>query len=353
MKHFFQITALLSIATLCACKPEPPATTAKKPEAPVAVKMVNMSKGDIIRSVSLPALVVANQHAVLYSKVTGYVKKITADKGDSVKQGDLLAELEIPELSADAARYKADAQIANLDFQRASDAQKKAPDLIPAQSIDTAKARAESAKANLERANTLLGYTKITAPFSGTVTHRFVDLGAFVPAATGSTPASNAAIVTLDDFNVVRVQIHVPENEVPLLRPGLPVKTSFDELPNKTFPGEVTRSSQALDEATRTMLVEVDLKNDNGPLRPGMFATARIGIEKHTNVWLAPIEAVMVEKSGSSIFIADNGVAKKILVKTAFNDGQNVEIIDPATPPSSVIAVGKTVLANGQSISVQ
>ena len=349
MKSFLTIIAVLAL--LCGCKPEQTAPT-KKAEPPVAVKLVSISKGDINRFVALPALIVANQHATLFSKATGYVKKISVDKGDQVKEGDILAELEVPELVADAARYKADSEIATLDFQRASEAQKKAPDLIPVQSIDTAKARAESAKANLERANTLLGYTKITAPFSGTVTRRFVDPGAFVPAATGSSPAANCAVVTIDDFNIVRVQINVPEPEVPLLRNGLPVKTSLDELPGKVFDGSISRSAQALDESTRTMLVEVDLKNDNGPLRPGMFATAKIGIEKHSSVWIAPVDAVMVEKAGSSIFVVDNGTAKKIAVKTGFNDGQNVEIVEPAQPPASIIAVGKTTLANGQAVTI-
>jgi membrane fusion protein (multidrug efflux system) len=349
MKPF--LTTIAAIALLCGCKPESTAPL-KKAEPPVAVKLVSISKGDITRSVALPALIVANQHATLFSKTTGYVKKISVDKGDQVKEGDVLAELEVPELTADAARYKADADIASLDFQRASEAQKKAPDLIPVQSIDTAKAKAESAKANLERANTLLGYTKITAPFSGTVTRRFVDPGAFVPAATGSSPATNAAVVTLDDFNIVRVQIYVPEPEVPLLRNGLPVKTSLDEIPGRVFDGSISRTSQALDESTRTMLAEADLKNENGPLRPGMFAMAKIGIEKHSNVWVAPVDAVMVEKTGSSLFVVDNGAAKKIPVKTGFNDGQNVEIIEPAQPPASIIAVGKTALVNGQAVTV-
>jgi membrane fusion protein (multidrug efflux system) len=348
---FSQLIALVAVAAICGCKPEP-APAQKKAEPPVAVKLVATSKGDITRWISLPALIVANQHATLYSKVTGYVKTISVDKGDAVKEGQVLAELEVPELIADAARYNADAEIAKLDLQRASEAQKKAPDLIPVQSIDTAKAKSESANANLERAKTLLAYTKISAPFSGTITRRFIDPGAFVPAATGSTPASNAAVVTVDDFNVVRVQVHVPEAEVPLIKNGLPVKTSVDELANQTFAGAISRAAQALDDATRTMLIEVDLKNENGPLRPGMFATAKIGIEKHSNVWLAPVEAVMIEKSGPSIFVVDNGVAKKIVIKTGFNDGQNVEIVEPAQPPASVVAIGKTTLANGQAVTV-
>jgi membrane fusion protein (multidrug efflux system) len=351
MKQLFHIIALAGVVAVFGCKPEPTAPP-KKAEPPIPVKLVSTSKADVTRSVTLPALIVANQHATLFSKVTGYVKKISVDKGDQVKEGDVLAELEVPELVADAARYKADAQIADLDFQRTSEAQKKAPDLIPLQNIDTAKARSESAKANLERANTLLGFTKITAPFSGTVTRRFVDPGAFVPAATGSGAASNCAVVTVDDFNIVRLQVNVPEPEVPLLKNGLPVKASLDELPGKAFDGSITRSSQSLDDSTRTMLVEVDLKNENGPLRPGMFASAKIGMEKHSNVWTAPVDAVMVEKSGSSIFVVDNGVAKKIPIKTGFNDGQNVEITEPAQPPASIIAVGKTALVNGQAVTV-
>src|SRR5438270_7217097 len=103
MKPFLTIIAVGG-ALLCGCKPEQ-IEPAKKAEPPLAVKLVSISKGDVARSVTLPALIVANQHATLFSKVTGYVKKISVDKGDQVKEGDVLAELEAPELIADAARY--------------------------------------------------------------------------------------------------------------------------------------------------------------------------------------------------------------------------------------------------------
>jgi RND family efflux transporter MFP subunit len=314
--------------------------------------LIQPHRGDIVRTISLPATVAANQQATLYSKVTGYLKTITVDKGDEVKQGQLLAEIEAPELVADYARYRAEAEIADLDFKRASDAHQKAPDLVMLQSVDAAKAKSLMAKANLERAETLLGFCKITAPFSGVVTRRTVDPGAFVPAATSGSAAQNAAVVTLMDFAKVRVQVAVPEPEVPLIQKGLPVTVLVDELRGRVFEGSLTRFSQALDEATKTMLAEIDLDNPGRELRPGMFATVKLGVEKHPDSLLLPAEAVAFEKAGPSVFTVADGKARKHPVKTGFNDGTSVEILDGLAPNQPVILVGKTTLNHDQAINV-
>jgi len=346
------VLLLLVVFTFAGCKPEDSSAPPKKSEPPISVKLVQPKRGDIIRSVSLPANVTANQQATLYSKAAGYLKTISVDKGDEVKQGQLLAEIEVPELLADLARYKAEAEIADLDYKRASDARQKAPDLVVLQSVDTAKAKSLMAKANLERAETLLGFCKITAPFSGIITRRAVDPGAFVPSATSGSAAQSAVIVTLMDFNRVRVQVAVPENEVPLIKNGLPVKVAVEGLPGRAFEGSVTRFSQALDDATKTMLAEIDLENPKRELRPGMYATVKIGVEKHTDAVLIPVEAAVIEKSGTSVFIVADGKAKKSPVKTGFNDGMSVEILDGLAPNQSVILVGKLVLNNNQPVNV-
>src|SRR6185436_11377841 len=111
-------------------------------------------------------------------------KTITVDKGDRVKEGDLIADIEVPEMLADIARYKAEVEVAELDYKRLSESQKKMPDLIVPQVVDNAKSKLEIGKANLERTQTLLNYAKITAPFAGMITKRMVDPGAFIPAAT-------------------------------------------------------------------------------------------------------------------------------------------------------------------------
>ncbi|MDB6026959.1 MAG: Efflux transporter, family, subunit [Verrucomicrobiales bacterium] len=317
-----------------------------------SVKLAQSKRGEILRNVTLPANVTANQQVTLYAKVAGYLKKISVDRGDEVKEGGVIAEIEAPELIADLARSKAESEIAELDSKRITDTQQKAPDLIVAQNVDTAKARVQIAKANLERAETLLSFTKITAPFSGVITKRFIDLGAFVPAATSGSAAQNAAIVTLVDIKTVRVQVAVPESEVALIKKGLPVKVGVDGLPGKTFQGTITRFSPVLDDLSKTMLAEVDLANDSGDLRPGMYATAKVGVEKHNDVLLLPVEAVMVEKSGPSVFTVVDGKAKKTPIKTGFNDGAFVEILDGYAGTEPVIAVGKMTLADKQPVTV-
>ncbi|HEY5910335.1 MAG TPA: efflux RND transporter permease subunit [Verrucomicrobiae bacterium] len=333
------------------CKPAAPAPAGKQPPA-VSVNLVQPARGSITRNVALPALVVANQQATLYSKVTGYLKTITVDKGDEVKQGALLAEIEVPELIADEARYKAEADIAELDYRRAAAAQEKAPDLVRLQDVDTARAKSQMANANLARARTLLGFTQLGAPFSGTITRRMVDPGAFVPAATAASTPQNAALLTIADFKIVRVQVSVPEPEVPRIKKDLPVRVTVDELPGCVFEGSVTRFAQALDDETKTMLAEIDLANPAGQLRPGMYANVKIGVETHPDALLLPVEAVLFEKVGTAVFTVVEGQARRVAVKTGFNDGKSVEILEGVKPGESVIVAGKSALSNGQPVSV-
>jgi membrane fusion protein (multidrug efflux system) len=318
----------------------------------VEVKVAHPSRGDIIRYVKLPGNIRANQQVTLYAKVAGYLKTLKVDKGDRVQAGQSLGEIEVPELVADIAKFKAEASVAELDNERVSAAQKKAPDLVTPQSVDEARGRLEVAKANLERTQTLLAYSRITAPFAGIVTARFVDPGAFIPSATSGSAAQTAAIVTIADFNTVRAQVALPEVEASLAQVGQPVKLTVDGLPGKTFDAKVSRLSYALDDATRTMLVEADLPNADLLLRPSMYAIVRVGVEKHTNALLIPVDALVMEKANASLFLADGGKAKKKPVQIGFNDGANVEVVNGLTGNENVILVGKLTLADGVPITV-
>src|SRR5262249_51142409 len=208
------------------------------------------------RSRTPPATVRAWPEGTLFAKVTAYLKTITVDKGDEVAAGTLIADIEVPELLADRVKTQAEVEVAATDHRRVAEARKKAPDLVIPQTVDDADARLKIAAANLARIETLLGFTRITAPFAGVVTQRSVDPGAFIPAATAGSTAQNAAIVSLADFTTVRVYVAVPEPEVPFVTRDAHVVVTVQELPGKTFPGNVTRVAYALDEATRTMLAE-------------------------------------------------------------------------------------------------
>lgn len=328
-----------------------------KPAPALEVKFVHPRLGDVSRNITLPGNIRAYQQTTLFAKVAGYLKSINVDKGDVVKEGDLLADIEVPELIADLAKFKTEVEVAKIDFDRTLEAQKKAPDLVVPQTVDNARGKYEVAKANLDRIDKLLGFARITAPFSGVITMRYVDPGAFIPAATSGSAANTAALLTLMDFSKVRVQVAVPEPEVPLTAKGLPVIVRVEELPGSAFRGQITRISYALDEATKTMLVEAELPNPKWELRPGMFAQVKIGVERKSGVLVVPVEALVVERGGHSLFTVAEGKAKKIAVKTGFDDGINVEIVSekPDLPPvtinDQVILMGKQALAAGQAVN--
>lgn len=344
--------SLLTVLLVCGCNQ--PAAEAPQPAAtPVTVKATQLKRGEIGRSVTLPTFrIIAYQEATLYAKVSGYLKTLTVDKGDTVKEGQLLAEIEVPELLADEAQYKSETEVARINYERMYEARKKAPDLVVPQTVDDLRGQWEVAQAKLQRTDTLLQYTHITAPFSGTITARFVDPGAFIPAATTGNPGQSVALVTLMDFSRLRVQVYVPEAEVPYIHDGTPVKITIEELPGKSFTGSVTRFAYALDQATKTMLTEIELPNPSGELRPGMYASVQIEVERKKDAPLLPIQAVSFEKAGTFVFVISDGKVKKTPVHTSFNDGTNVEIIDALSPGERVAIVGKQALNDGQPVTV-
>ncbi len=343
--------SMAALGLLCGCE-HSTAEAPPSPPPPASVQIIHPRKDQITRSITLPGEIKAYQAATLYAKVPGYLKTITVDKGDSVKAGVLLAEIEVPELLADRAKYKAEVEVADIDYKRLSEAQKKAPDLVVPLSVDTAKSKHEMAKASLERAETLLQFATITAPFSGVVTKRMVDPGAFIPAATAGSNPQNAALLTLMDFNTVRVQVAVPEAESSLVAKDQPVNLTVDGLPGRAFEGKITRYAYALDEATKTMLAEIELPNPKLELRPGMYATVKIGIERKDDALLVPAEALVREKANAFVFTVANNKARKVPVKIGFSDAANFEILSGVKPDEAVILVGSRTFSDGQAVNV-
>jgi membrane fusion protein, multidrug efflux system len=344
------LATLCGLAALCGCGPSVSEAPPKAP-APISVQTILPRRGEITRSITLPAFrILAYQEATLYAKVSGYLKALTVDKGDAVKEGQLLAEIEVPELLADEAQYRAEAAVSRTNYQRMAEARTRAPDLVIPQTVDDLRGQWEVSQAKLQRTQTLLQYARIVAPFEGMITARFVDPGAFIPAATaGSTPQS-AALLTLMDYRRVRVQVFVPEMEVPFIKNGVPAQVTVEELPGRPFPGAVTRFAHALDQATKTMLTEIEIPNPTGDLRPGAYASVRLEVERKPDALLVPVQALVVEKAGASLFTVVDGKAKKTPVQTGFNDGVNVEILNVKLD-QPVILVGKQTLTDGQPVS--
>ena len=318
---------------------------------PPEVGVTSPRRGDIHRFLTLPGTLRANQQVTLHAKVAGYLKSITVDKGDTVRAGQQVAEIEMPELVAERARHVAELRIAQAEADRVKAARAKAPDLVTPLAADTAEARLALAQAASEQNETLLRYSKIAAPFGGVVTMRYVDVGAFVPAATaGSSPAA-AAIVTIMDYTTIRARVAVPEIEAARVKVGQPVIVTTEALAGRAFRGTVTRSSGALDEGTRSLLVEADLPNTDLTLRPGMYASIKVGVELHTGVMLVPATALVREKAAGFVFLLADGKANRVPVKFGFNDGTNVEILEGIAENARVIIPGKTALVSGQAVT--
>jgi len=344
--------ALTVLSLICGCS-RGTQTAGQAAAEPRAVQVVQPFRGEIARTVKLPAFrMLAIQEATLYAKVSGYLKTLTVDKGDSVQAGQLLAEIEVPELLADKAQFMAEAAVARTNYERMAAAREKAPDLVVPETMDNLHGQWEIAQAKLQRTQTLLDYARITAPFSGTITARFVDAGAFIPAATSGSTPQTAAIVTLMDFSRVRVQVFVPENESPFIKNSTPVQITVEELPGKIFKGSVTRFSHALDEATKTMLTEIELPNPDGELRPGMYASVQLEVERKHDALLVPVKALLVEKAGTSVFTVVDGKARKTPVQIGFNDGTNAEIAGGVNTDQAVVLLNGQTLNNDQPVTV-
>lgn len=343
---FFMVASVL----LAACeKAAPPAI---KPAPPVSVQVVQPERGDIERWLTRPAQVRPQQQAVLMAKISGYLKTVSVDEGDAVKAGDVLAEIEVPELVAEGAQCQAELDAARIEHERQVEAVRKSPDLVMPQRLDTAKARFEMAQASLLAHETKAGFTRITAPFSGIITKRWADPGAFIPAATASSRPETSALLTLMDFNTVRIEVAIPEREVPFVKTGNVVTLGGESLTGQKLSGKITRFAHALDDATRTMNAQIEMPNPGLDLRPGMFIDARIALEKHSGVLLVPVEALITEKLKTSVFLAAEGKAGKTVVKAGFHDGTRVEIIEGVKPEDKVILAGRLSLSDGQAISI-
>jgi RND family efflux transporter MFP subunit len=301
--------------------------------------------GTIHRWITLPGEFVPWQQVDLKARVAGYIQKITVDKGDVVTAGQTLIEIEVPELQADLIKHRAEVKAAEIEVKRLHEARAKSPDLILPQDVDDAEAKLAIAQAGMERTNALIDLAQIKAPFAGVITDRRVDLGAFAAAGVGT-------LLQLTDLSTLRFQVPVIEIETSFLKPGLQVEAKVDALNGAVVKGKLSRLSGQLESATRTMLIEADFKNDEGKLRPGMYASARIAVEQHDNATIIPVAGLVKEKANSFVFKYADGRAVKTAVKLGFNDGVHVEV--PELKLDEVILLpGSVVLTDKQEVAVK
>src|SRR5208282_3618004 len=238
------------------------------------VLVTQISGGATSRTIELPASIHGYTETPVYAKVAGYMKTINVDKGDHVKAGEVIVLIESPETDkqvADARSFYWIQKVTDLRNQELVRQQ-----VIPQQTADESHSAMLQAKAAYQQQLALQQYEIVRAPFDGIVTARYVDPGTLIPQATTSSSTPNIPIVALASQSPLRVYAYAPQSISSFIKDGDPATITVIDFPNRSFGGTVTRHPEALDQTTRTMLVEVDLPNQDRALFPGMYANMKM-----------------------------------------------------------------------------
>lgn len=336
--------------------------------------IVARSSGET-RPLTLPGETAAWYESTLYARVTGYVAKWFVDIGDHVRQGQILATIETPELDADLAAARAEltaaeaqvkvraaeAEFANSTNERWRDSPKgvvsdqereaKRADYDSAVAkLNAARAQVALDRARVDRFTALTQFKQVTAPFDGTVTERRVDIGNLVTA--GSTNG-NTLLYRLSQENPMRVFVDVPQSASgELMKEGIQVQIAASSIPGRTFGGEITRTAKSINPQARTLRVEVDIQNADQALVPGMYVEVAFAL-KSTNLVQVPAAALVFRSSGPQVAVVnDVGKVSFRKVTIARDDGNMVELGSGLSPGDKVALNISSQIGDGDTVAV-
>jgi membrane fusion protein, multidrug efflux system len=351
-------TLFAAVALLTGCRRE----EADTPIAAPQVVVIKPQRGTAVRTISLPGDVVGYYQSALYAKVTGYLKNILVDKGDRVKKGEVLANIEVPELRQRLDRARSSLQIQQLTYQRLDRVWKGDPRLVAREDVDIAYSKFQQAQAEANELAAMVAYTQIVAPFDGIVTQRFVDPGALIRAGgqdsstapmegTANAGGSAAPVVSVADISKLRIYVYVPQDAVGYVRVGMPVLVEFRELAGHPYTAHVTRFAHSLDLATRTMLTEIDIDNSKGEIYPGMYANATLELERHNDALKLPNSAIgNAPGGGHFVMVAHAGRLKEVPVTVGINNGIYMEIVSGLSGKEEVVRSLSAGLSNDEHV---
>jgi RND family efflux transporter MFP subunit len=318
--------------------------------------------GAPVSSFMLPGNVSAFTDAPIYARTSGYLKRWYFDIGAPVKKGALLAEISTPELDqqlaqteSDLATAQATANNARIQADRYSGLVKT--DAVSQQDTDTyvnqaaaTAAAVRSAQANVQRLRELQSFEKIYAPFDGVITARTVETGQLIDTGAGHE------LFHLQALGTLRVYANLPQAFAQSAKRGMKIDLTFADRPGKVYAGTLTRTADAIDPASRTLLVEVDVDNRNGELLPGALAQVHFKTPKVGQAFLLPVSALIFRKEGMRVAIAESkdgaAVAHLVPVVIGQDDGANVEIVSGLSATDRVIQDPPDSLIEGEKVAV-
>jgi RND family efflux transporter MFP subunit len=358
------------------------------------VPAAKAARVDLFSDVVLTAEFQPFQQVDLMAKVAGYVRSIKVDIGDRVREGQVLATLEIPEMEDDLARGvaaidQADAEIAtasdelrraeavhelaHLSYTRIADVLKREPGLVPQQEVDearsrdlvaeaqvaaaksslrTAEQRSRVARADQARVHTLHNYMTIAAPFDGVVTKRYANEGSMIQAGTASQTQA-MPIVQLSQNNLLRLILPVPESAVSRVHVGETVDVRVSSM-GRTFPGRVARFAGEIQQSTRTMDTEVDVPNQSLTLIPGMYAEVNLRVDERRDALSVPLDAVDRNGTSTRVYtVTPSGAIRIVPVTLGIENDRLVEVRSGLRDGDLVVVGRRTALKDGQQVQTK
>jgi len=327
----------------------------------------------VSRTVELPGEFLPFLAVSLHARVPGYVERVLVDRGSMVKEGDLLAELSAPEMTAQIAEAESKVQAAEADRLQAEaqlaaaqstyDRTKTAAEtpgaiagnelILAEKQVDAAKALLNSrkqagkaAEAAVRSLKDLLAYLKISAPFEGVVTDRMVHPGALVG------PGNDIALLVIQQVSHLRLVVPVPEEDVSGITNGASVPFQVSAWPERSYSGKIARISHALDQKTRTMAVELDVMNGNGALAPGMYPTVKWPVRRSRPALFVPKTSVVTTTERTFVIRDHSGQAEWVDVKKGVAEGDLVEVIGNLKPGDMLLRRATDEVREGNPIQV-
>jgi RND family efflux transporter MFP subunit len=312
-------------------------------------------------TIDLPGRLEAYYRAPIFARVSGYLKNWSADIGAKVRAGQVIAEIEAPDLDQQLLQARADltSQQASAKLSEATLNRRKtliASNFVSMQEIDertadlsNKNAAVNASQANVERLEALAGYKKITAPFDGVVTSRETDVGALINAGGGSGPA----MFVVSDIKKLRVYVNIPQSYVPAIRIGAKAIITVPDYPNRTFAATLEASSQSVDVGSGTTRMQLALENPNGELMPGGYANVRMSLARDGVPLHIPASALIFNQNG--LRVATVGSDDRVLFKTvtiARDLGRDIELASGLSSDDRIIVAPPDGIADGDPVHV-
>jgi RND family efflux transporter MFP subunit len=326
-----------------------------------AVAVVEPEAAAGAEEIVLPGNMQAFIDTPIWARASGYLKAWRVDIGARVKRGELLAEIEAPEIDQQLqqAREQLNTADANLKlsqitadrynnlFKTDSVAKQDVDNAVQAASANTATVKA--AQANVSRLEQLVAYEKVYAPFDGVITARNTDVGALVDADTNT---AGKELFHLAATSTLRVYVSVPEVYSRAAKPGVTAYLTLTEFPGRQFHGTVVRNADAIDPNSRTLLVEVDVKNATGELLPGSYASVHLKLPSRVRAVTVPANALPFRSEGLRVAVVRNGRTDLVPVILGRDYGDKVEIVSGITPHDRVIVNPSDSIVAGQQVQI-